>query len=378
MKFNNVNQEIQSKALELLNSSEDKSKAIVDVIEMLQSAQHESLIAQLQAENEEFKANEQLASKLGLRSLSANEKLFYEKLTKAKQAVTLTQTDVLPTEIIDRTLADVKEASETLKLVNIAPAGVQKWLVGSQSGVASWAGLTDALTAELTASITSMNIEVNKLYVLLVVPKAIRELALPLVDKYFSAILAEAMHDGLVDGYLNGNGKVAPIGIFKQIGAVNVDSTHKAKTVNATLTGFGPKQLGAVKTYLSNGGKRSVNKMYLIANPSDVYAYIEPALFYFNGNGYVSTSKTEIEVIEEPMCKAGQACLTLDKTYTLGMGAIRVDEFKETKALDDADLFIGKAYANGRADDDNTAYVFNPTKLVEYVPVYQSKTEAAA
>ena len=374
MKFNKVNQELQEKVVELLNNSEDKSKAIYEAIEMLNEAQHQDLIEQLQIENEAFKANSQLNEKLGLRALSKNEKSFYEKLIN--QSVTVKQGDVLPTELIDNTLASVKEASDTLKLVQMAPAGVKKWLVAEKTGTASWAGLTDALTAELTATITSMNIEVNKLYVLLVVPKAIRELALPFVDKYFSAILAEAMHDGLVDGYLNGNGKVAPIGIFKQIGAVNVDSTHKDKTVSSTITGFSPKQLAPVKKTLSNGGTRKVNKLYLIANPSDVYEYVEPALYYQGANGYISTSRTEIEVIEEPMCPKGKAAFTLDKMYVLGMDSIKVDEYKETKALEDANVLIGKVYANGRATDDNTACIFDVTKLVEYVPTYNSVTSA--
>lgn len=374
MKFNKVNQELQEKVLGLLNNSEDKSKAIYEAIEMLNEAQHQDLIEQLQVENEAFKANSQLNEKLGLRALSKNEKSFYEKLIN--QSVTVKQGDVLPTELIDNTLASVKEASDTLKLVQMAPAGVKKWLVAEKTGTASWAGLTDALTAELTATITSMNIEVNKLYVLLVVPKAIRELALPFVDKYFSAILAEAMHDGLVDGYLNGNGKVAPIGIFKQIGAVNTDSTHKDKTVSATITGFSPKQLAPVKKTLSNSGTRKVNKLYLIANPSDVYEYVEPSLYYQGPNGYISTSRTEIEVIEEPMCPKGKAAFTLDQMYVLGMDSIKVDEYKETKALEDANVLIGKVYANGRATDDNTAFIFDVTKLVEYVPTYNSVTSA--
>lgn len=372
MKFNNVNQEVQNKALELLNNAEDKSQAILQVIEMLNTASHEDLIVQLQEENETFKANVQLKDKLGLRTLSKNEQTFYKKLIN--QSFTFTQEDVLPTEIIDRTLDDVKQESSTLKLVQMAPAGVKKWIVASKTGVASWAGLTDALTAELTAKMQSMNIDVNKLYVLLVVPKAIRDLALPFVDKYFTAILAEAMHDGLVSGYLNGDGKTAPIGIFNKISEVNTDSTHKAKTVVTTLTGFTPKQLAPVKKLLSNNGTRSVDTLYLIANPSDVYEYIEPALYYLTQNGYMSTSRTNIEVIEEPMCTVGKAIFTIDQAYVLGMDSIKVDEYKETKALDDADLFVVKVYANGRAIDDNTSYPFDVTKLTEYIPIYEQKT----
>ena len=61
--------------------------------------------------------------------------------------------------------------------------------------------------------------------------------------------------------------------------------------------------------------------------------------------------------------------------YTMGFSGMKVQEYKETKALEDADLLIAKVYGNGRADDDSVAYVFNVTKLAEYVPTV--KTVAA-
>ena len=76
------------------------------------------------------------------------------------------------------------------------------------------------------------------------------------------------------------------------------------------------------------------------------------------------------------MCPKGKAVFTLDQVYVLGMDSIKVDEYKETKALEDANVLIGKVYANGRATDDNTAFIFDVTKLVEYVPTYNSVTSA--
>ncbi|MFR1687992.1 MAG: phage major capsid protein [Massilimicrobiota timonensis] len=367
MKNKTVNKEIQQKALDLLQNSEDKSQAILEAISLINESQNEELIKQLQHESEEYEADRNLSAKLGLRTnFSTNEKEFYDKLI-ANQSITFTQSDIIPTEIVDRTLDDVKKASSTLKLVRMAPASVKKWIVASKTGAAAWTGLTDSLTKELTAEIKSLNIEINKLHVLLVIPKAVRELSLPFVDKYFSAILAEAMHDGLVDGYLNGDGKTGPIGIFKKIEESETDGTKKAKTVDSKLTGFTPKQLSPVKKFLSNDGKRAVPILYLIANPVDVYEYVEPALYFLTPNGYVCTSKTKIEVIEEPMCATGKAIFTIEDAYVMGMSGININEYDQTKALDDADLIIAKAYANGRAIDENTAYPFDVTKLKEYV-----------
>ena len=56
----------------------------------------------------------------------------------------------------------------------------------------------------------------------------------------------------------------------------------------------------------------------------------------------------------------------------MGVSGVRFDEYDQTKAMEDANLVIGKCYANGRADDDNCAVVFDVTKLEEYVlPVTQ-------
>ena len=58
----------------------------------------------------------------------------------------------------------------------------------------------------------------------------------------------------------------------------------------------------------------------------------------------------------------------------MGMNGMRVTEYKETLATDDADLIVGKVYANGRATADNVAYIFNVTKLEEYVPEFKAIT----
>ncbi len=374
MKINGLNEENKEKVLQLLNG-ENKSEAIIQAFEFLNETRNKDLIEQLQTENEEFEIGQQNVKALGLRNLSKNEKSFYEKL--AKQSVTFEQDDIIPTTVIDQTLAEVKKASKTLNLVKMAPAGVKKWITSSKTGTASWGALGDKLTSELTAKIESLNLDVNKLYVLLVVPKSIRELALPFVDKYFRAILVEAMQDGLVFGYLTGTGVNQPIGIFKHTVTSNEDGTKKDKTVNASVTDFLPKNLAPVKKYLSKDGKRAVNKLYVIANPNDVYEYIEPSLYLLTAGGYISTAKTAIEVIEEPNCPEGKAAFTIDQEYVMGMSAIKTDEYKEAKALDDCNVFIAKTNANGRPTDDNTAYIFDPTKLVEAVLKIKEVTPVA-
>lgn len=369
------NKELQQKVKELLDGAEDKSAAIYEAAEMIINAKHDTLIKELVEQNARAAADESYRKSLGLHTLSKEESEFYEKVKGGVyQAITTKQIDIMPTSIVDRTLEDVKEASDILALVNFAPADVKHWITGEHSGKAVWGtNLTAEITGELSATIKGIDLEQHKLTVFLVIPKAIRDLALPFVDKYFRAILAEAMQDGLVEGYLNGNGKTGPVGITKKLETFTSTGTAQDKTKLNTIKKFSPKGLKEVRKTLSNKGKRRVTELHLICNPLDEAEYVDPCLYgeALTG-GYRNTSFMPIVKHVDANCPEGTGIFTLKGVYTMGTSGVRFDEYDQTKAMEDANLVIGKCYANGRADDDNCAVVFDITKLEEYVlPVNQ-------
>ena len=369
------NKELQQKVKELLNGAEDKSAAIYEAAEMIINAKHDILIKELVEQNAKAAADESYRKNLGLHALSKEESEFYEKVKGGVyQAITAKQIDIMPTSIVDRTLEDVKKASDILTLVNFAPADVKHWITGEHSGKAAWGtGLTSEITGELSATIKGIDLEQHKLTVYMVIPKAISDLALPFVDKYFRAILAEAMQDGLVDGYLNGNGKTGPVGITKKLETFTSTGTAQDKTKLNTIKKFSPKGLKEVRKTLSNKGKRRVTELHLICNPLDEAEYVDPCLYgeALTG-GYRNTSFMPIVKHVDANCPEGTGIFTLKGVYTMGTSGVRFDEYDQTKAMEDANLVIGKCYANGRADDDNCAVVFDITKLEEYIlPVNQ-------
>ncbi len=378
MKIDGMNKELQQKVMELLNTAEDKSEAIYQAADMIVTAKYQKLINELTEQNARAAADEDYRKSLGLHVLSQEEKEFYEKFKDIKQAITGQQIDILPTSIVDRTLDDVKKNSDVLSLVQFAPADVKKWIVAEHSGQAVWGDLTAAITGELSATFSALNIEQHKLTVYLVIPKAIRDLALPFVDRYFTAILAEAMQDGLVKGYLQGDGKTGPIGIMKQIETFKGDGTADDKTVIDTITKFSPKGLAEVRKTLTNEGMRTVSEIHLICNPLDEAEYVDPALYgeALTG-GYRNTSFMPIVKHVDKNCPQGKGVFTIPGVYVMGATSVQMNEYDQTKAMDDADLIIGKCYANGRAVDDNCAVVFDVTQLVEYVlPVTQATAGA--
>lgn len=369
-------EELKQKVKKLLDEAEDKSQAIYDAADMIVTANHQKFVDELVEQNARAAADADYRKALGLRVLSKEEEQFYEKFKDIKQAITADQVDIIPTSIVERTLDDVKKASDILSLVQFAPADIKKWIVASHSGKAVWGELTDEIKGELSAAITSLNIEQHKLTVYLVIPKAVRDLAVPFVDKYFTAILAESMQDGLVMGYLNGNGKTGPVGIMNKIDTFKTDGTATPKTVLTTIKKFSPKGLAQVRKTITKEGMRTVSELHLICNPLDEAEYIDPCLYgeALTG-GYRNTSFMPIVKHVDANCPQGKAIFTIKDAYVMGATSVKFDEYGQTKAMEDADLIIGKCYANGRAIDDECAVVFDVTKLEEYrLPVTQVTT----
>lgn len=366
MKINETKmKQAQEEALKILQESDDKSQAVLDAIDKIASVQNEELIAEIKEQALRAESDKAYAKSLNLRVLSKEEKDFYEKLKDVKQAITADQIDILPTSIIDLTMENIKRESGILSDINFTPAEVKRWISAEKTGTYVWGALTDSIKGELSAEIEGINMEVNKLSVYLVIPKAIRDLALPFVDRYFTAILQEALNDGLEYGYLQGKGKNEPIGIYKQIASTNEDGTNKDKTVNTKLTNFTPKGLAEAKKYLSKNGLRTFDKLVLYCHPNDEADYVAPAIY--DSEGRLISSYKNLEVKPSANNPQGKAALAIPKKYTMGLSNFGIKEYDQTKALDDADLVIGKGYANGRAVDDNVAFIFDVTKLEEYV-----------
>lgn len=376
MNLEDNKEKISQVAKEIIEKAEDKSSAIVEAIEYIQSERYKDLIEELKTEDEEAKSDKQFREKLGLRILNKEEKKFYETLiTDPRAAITAKQIDIIPTTIVDRTLEDLRGKPGIMELIDFAPANVSKWFTAEKTGTFAWGNLTAAISGELSVEFESLNIELAKLMAYLVIPKAIRDLALPFVDRYFTAVLGETLYDGVANGYLVGNGKDAPIGIYKKVETVESDSTHADKALN-NLTNFRPKSLAPAKVTLSKDGKRSLDKIYLICNPADRYNYVDPAMLDYEGRN-ISSDKNII-VIEEPQNPKGKGVLTIKGKYSMGFSDFKIDEYDQTKALDDADVIIGKAYAYGRPVDDSCAWPFDITKLEEYIPVVKTVTEVSS
>ena len=376
MKKDNLQQKIQ----EIFENTEDKNKAISEALTLIATEQHQELVDQIQEEARRAAVDAEYARSLNLHTPTQAEEKFYNAIRSGniRQAIEANQIDIIPTETIDRTLDSVKKASDVLSIINYAPANVKKWISASKSGKAVWGELTAALdrSKALGATFSVINMELGKMWALLIIPKAIADLALPFVDRYFTAILAEAMQDGLEEGFISGKGQTAaqPIGILQTIAA-----PATAKTKRNDITMLNPIGLAeacvTLSTTAAGAGQRAVEELHLICNPLDYFRYVRPAMLVQNANGaWVDGTGMNIRPHQTANMPAGTAVIGLANEYTMGSAGIEVKNYDQTLALEDADLVIAKVYANGRAVDDNAFIVFDPTKLL---PAYLNVKQIA-
>ena len=377
MKINETKmKQAQEEALKILQEGEDKAEAIVKAMEKINEVQYDELIQEIVEQSNKAESDKEYAKTLGLRTLNKEEKEFFEALKNdPRQAVTGNQVDMLPSTFVDVTLEDIKKESKLLNYINFAPANVKKWITASKTGAYSWGALTDKIKGELTAGFAVLDMEVCKLTVYLVLPKAIRDLALPFVEKYCREILREQLNDGLEYGALQGTGKNEPIGMYKQIAKTNEDGTHQDKAVDENMTSFKPKVLAPAKKYLTKNGNRTIDKLVLVCHPNDEADYVTPAIY--DAEGRMVSSYKNLDVVQCSNNPQGKAALIIPKKYTMGLTGLGFKDYDQTMALDDADVIIGKGYANGRASDDNVAFIFDVTKLEEYIPTVKIIEEIA-
>ena len=143
---------------------------------------------------------------------------------------------------------------------------------------------------------------------------------------------------------------------------------YKRQVLN-NITKFSPKGLAPVRKTLTNDGLRAVDKLYLICNPSDEAEYVDPCMYgEAMTGGYVNKSFIDIEKIVDANCPKGKAAFTISGYYTMGATGVRVTEYDQTKAMENADLIIANCSANGRAVDEDV-YKRQPYKVAAWMPL---------
>lgn len=308
----------------------------------------------------------------GIRQLTTPENKFYTTWMGAlkgnydnpKMAFTGLDNTTLPQTVIDNVLSDIKSSFPILSAINFQNVStVTKMIVNKQGmQLAAWGPLNSKIATELSGSIATINIELNKLTAFMAVSRDMLDVGPEWMDSYVRAVLAEALGYGLSQGIIAGTGKDQPIGMMKDTSAaVDPVTGYKDKTA-IKVTDLSVKTIGGIAATLARGPndrKRPVPSILMIVNPVDYFKLIMPAMTYLNTSGtYVdNVLPYPSQVVQDSNVPSGRAIFGLADKYFMGVGkggsGGQLEYSDELQFLDDNRVYKIKMYGNGQPLDNN-------------------------
>lgn len=345
--------------------AEEKSAKIVEAIQKAVNESQKEIVERYQREFVEVQANKDNFAKYGLRNLNSEEKSFIDKLKDPKQLAVFStndQDELIPTSITNYVFEDLRQEHPFLKYVKFTPAGVKKWILSEASGKAKWGKIDAKIVDEISAALSEIDMDANKLSAFAFIPKGILDLGYEWIERYIREVLLEVNEDGLEEGFIAGNGKDAPIGLLKKLSGAT-DGVYPDRTANV-IEDFSIKSLGEHFYTLTNNGKRKVGKVLMLVNPADAYTKVAEASTYLNASGeFKKVFPFAIEVIESVHVPVNKAILYIPNTYVGGISRMGISFSDQYQFLEDNRVYKIVTYGNGRLVHENQAVVLDITNV---------------
>lgn len=345
--------------------AEEKSAKIVEAIQKAVNESKKEIVERYQREFVEVQANKDNFAKYGLRNLNSEEKSFIDKLKDPKQLAVFStndQDELIPTSITNYVFEDLRQEHPFLKYVKFTPAGVKKWILSEASGKAKWGKIDSKIIDEISAALSEIDMDANKLSAFAFIPKGILDLGYEWIERYIREVLLEVNEDGLEEGFIAGNGKNAPIGLLKKLSGAT-DGVYPDRTANV-IEDFSIKSLGEHFYTLTNNGKRKVGKVLMLVNPADAYTKVAEASTYLNASGeFKKVFPFAIEVIESVHVPVNKAILYIPNTYVGGISRMGISFSDQYQFLEDNRVYKIVTYGNGRLVHENQAVVLDITNV---------------
>lgn len=305
----------------------------------------------------------------GQNVLTSEERKFFNKVIEEGG---FTDEDILPKTTQERVFEDIEHDHPLLQEIGIQNLGaVTEFIFSDPEGAAVWGPLFDEIKGQLNASFRKESISQLKLTAFVPISKDMLQLGPNWVERYVRTIIAEAMKTGLERGYVAGNGKDQPIGLLYN---VTENGGVEEKESEDTLT-FKPGRTtvqelkGVVKKLarkLDKDGnvkdrpRQVAGRIVMVTNPFDTFDIRANATIQNANGAYVTNLPFNPTMTESVFVPQGKVLFFVRGEYIAAIGGqMDVKRYKETLALEDADVFIARQYATGRPIDNNAAVVYD-------------------
>lgn len=309
--------------------------------------------------------DEQIMAKRGARKLltSAEKKFFAEAVEKQK-IDGLDET--MPTTIIEDVMANLTQEHPLLSAIDTQYTAAAVKLIYSDPAkqLAYWDVIPADIRQILIGAFKSLDISASKLSGFIALPKGYFQLGPAWLAKYVIDFLNDVMSASLEHAIVNGDGKLKPIGLNRKLSGAT-DGVYPLKDTVA-INDLTPKSFAGPRALLAKN-KMLNGQMSLVINPVTYETKVSHNLFFQNtldGTWKQLPLPYGENVVQSYAVPENQAILGNLKNYLLAVaGQTEIDEYKETLAIEDMDLFIAKFFGAGIPKNPNAFVVLDLTNI---------------
>lgn len=324
-------------------------------------------------------AEEQLDNLFEMRhknsELTTAEIEFFNEVAKVADNPGVKTEKIIPEETMVRVFEDLKVEHPLLSVINFKSTGLRlKAIVADTEGVAVWGDIYDDIKGQLKQKFDEVDFGMNKLTAFVVVPKDALKFSFKWLKEFIITQIKEAMAVALELAIVKGDGNKQPVGLIKKVDEASASVSGKVitfptnKDALADLSAIKPETavqvLAPVMKFLSVEERKEGKKKYhkidgkvrLLINPADRWELEAKFTKLTDGGAHVLTLPYGIKIIETLALETGKAIAFVADRYDAFMAAsATIEEFEQTFALEDLQLFTTKAYYYGKARDNHAA-----------------------
>lgn len=324
----------------------------------------------------------------GVRSLTSEEKKYYEKLIQALDSPDPRQAiaglgDTIPQTVFDTVFDDLAQEYPILKHVDFmyTPSNVK--MIYNKTGVkkATWGVLTAGITTELAGEVDAVETGKHNLSAYIFVSKPMLALGAEWIDSYVRTVLKDALAFGLEEGFVVGTGKNQPIGMVRNLAGSVSEGVYPIKTASE-IANFSISELGAQIAKLkvhSGDRRRPARGLFFAYSPADEVKVLA-ARKVLGPLGYIDVVPYNIDFVECASLEAGTAILGISKQYLgtiAGSEEGQLEFSDEYKFLEQNRTYAIHMLGNGLPKDNTSFVVLDISELAPFVPQVDTDVSVA-
>lgn len=222
---------------------------------------------------------------------------------------------------------------------------------------AYWGPICEDIKQMILEGFQEVNLKSSRLSGFVAVCKGMLELGPNWLAEYVITLIYEIMSTALETAVIAGTGKDQPIGMMKKLSGA-IDSVYPDKE-KITLSKLDANSMAGVRGALAKAKLDSAN-VAIMVNPVTYWAKVFTNLAFRSdmGNFVLDKLATGEEIIQSYAVPEDTLIIGDPKNYFLGIaGDTRINEYDQTLAIEDMQLYIAKWYGYGLAKDRNAFFV---------------------